>query len=312
MVQRVLLRRLPCQHIMSKLQLTVQELHPQGFRRIQPLLRKFRGARRGYIAKVVPGQRHGSAVACAAVHRGGTRCSTGCCMHVVALLLCALSYVGISRSPAAASLLGRLLVQLPLKAVYRTRRRLANDGGALECFRRWRRCACISTARLFKLLSSHLNPPPFHSFCSRHRHARPRAAKWHISSLNTCLFMASEHASRRSLGHNEFVWALYRVQHPTHRSTCAAAQCNNSCFLEVWLQQVTCKCFDFVCVSLPCTVILNAIPHFRTVSGTPSFFLNGVSIDADPAWTSADWQQVLRVRVGSRVTPYTSLAVIRL
>ena len=99
---------------------------------------------------------------------------------------------------------------------------------------------------------------------------------------------------------------------PTHRSTCAAAQCSNSCFLEVWLQQVTCKCFDFVCVSLPCTVILNAIPHFRTVSGTPSFFLNGVSIDADPACTSADWQQVLRVRVGSRVMPYTSLAVIRL
>jgi hypothetical protein len=40
---------------------------------------------------------------------------------------------------------------------------------------------------------------------------------------------------------------------------------------------------------------LNTIPHFRTVSGTPSFFLNGVSIDADPAWTLADWQQVLRV-----------------
>jgi hypothetical protein len=30
----------------------------------------------------------------------------------------------------------------------------------------------------------------------------------------------------------------------------------------------------------------------RTVSGTPSFFLNGISIDADPSWKLADWQQV--------------------
>jgi hypothetical protein len=35
-----------------------------------------------------------------------------------------------------------------------------------------------------------------------------------------------------------------------------------------------CECFD------------------RTVSGTPSFFLNGISIDADPSWKLADWQQV--------------------
>jgi hypothetical protein len=31
---------------------------------------------------------------------------------------------------------------------------------------------------------------------------------------------------------------------------------------------------------------------FRSVSGTPTFFVNGISVDADPSWALADWQQV--------------------
>jgi hypothetical protein len=40
----------------------------------------------------------------------------------------------------------------------------------------------------------------------------------------------------------------------------------------------------------------------RAVSGTPSFFINGISVDADPNWTLADWQQVLHLRRLHRVS----------
>jgi hypothetical protein len=54
--------------------------------------------------------------------------------------------------------------------------------------------------------------------------------------------------------------------------------------MEVRLQQVTRARVTFSAATHP---------RLRSVSGTPSFFVNGISVDADPSWTLADWQQVI-------------------
>jgi len=37
------------------------------------------------------------------------------------------------------------------------------------------------------------------------------------------------------------------------------------------------------------------VAYARTggVSGTPTFFINGVAIDADPQWSVSDWQSLI-------------------
>ena len=38
---------------------------------------------------------------------------------------------------------------------------------------------------------------------------------------------------------------------------------------------------------------LNLINHISDVVGTPTFFINGVMVSADPSWTLSNWKSVI-------------------